>query len=171
MLTCPNGARSEQQISGESTADMNDNNRVLFLCTGNYYRSRYAEEVFNHRAGLEGLDWLAFSRAVAERLSPENIGPISRYALETLQAQGIDPAGATRHPVLCTASDFEQARLVVALKGTEHRPMIERRFASVAHRVQYWDVDDIEYLDPAMALAKIDEQVGLLIERLRGGAE
>ncbi|MGM4967020.1 hypothetical protein AB7714_26215 [Tardiphaga sp. 1201_B9_N1_1] len=30
---------------------------VLFLCTGNYYRSRYAEELFNHlarRAGLTG---------------------------------------------------------------------------------------------------------------------
>jgi hypothetical protein len=23
---------------------------VLFLCTGNYYRSRFAEELFNHRA-------------------------------------------------------------------------------------------------------------------------
>jgi protein-tyrosine phosphatase len=22
--------------------------QVLFLCTGNYYRSRYAEELFNH---------------------------------------------------------------------------------------------------------------------------
>ena len=23
---------------------------VIFLCTGNYYRSRFAEEVFNYRA-------------------------------------------------------------------------------------------------------------------------
>ena len=23
---------------------------VLFLCTGNYYRSRFAEELFNHEA-------------------------------------------------------------------------------------------------------------------------
>ena len=87
---------------------MNKNNRVLFLCTGNYYRSRYAEQVFNHRAGLEGLDWLSFSRAVAESLSPENVGPISRYALEALQAKGIAPAGAAnarppedRHTRVC----------------------------------------------------------------------
>ncbi|BAL78203.1 low molecular weight phosphatase family protein [Bradyrhizobium cosmicum] len=146
---------------------MNKNNRVLFLCTGNYYRSRYAEEVFNHRAGLEGLDWLSFSRAVAESLSPENVGPISRYALEALQAKGIAPAGAARHPVLCTFDDFAGAELVIALKDAEHRPMVERRFAGVAHRVQYWDVDDIEYLDPPTALARIDEQVGLLIGRLQ----
>ena len=38
---------------------------ILFLCTGNYYRSRYAEEIFNHQAGRDGLAWHAFSRAVA----------------------------------------------------------------------------------------------------------
>jgi protein-tyrosine phosphatase len=146
---------------------MNKTKRVLFLCTGNYYRSRYAEEIFNHRVGLEGLDWSAFSRAVAEQLSPENVGPISRYALEALQAKGIAPGGSTRQPVLCTVDDFAQAELVVALKDAEHRPMVERRFAGVAHRVQYWDVDDIEYLDPATALAMIDEQVRLLIPSLR----
>lgn len=146
---------------------MNKNNRVLFLCTGNYYRSRYAEEIFNHRARREGLDWLSFSRAVAEKLSPENVGPISVHTLEGLQAKGIAPEGAARNPVLCTAGDFAEAALVIALKDAEHRPMIERRFAGVAHRVEYWDVDDIEYLDAPTALAKIDEHVGLLIGSLQ----
>lgn len=146
---------------------MNKTNRALFLCTGNYYRSRYAEEIFNHRAGLEGLDWQAFSRAVAENLSPENVGPISPYTLEALQARGIAPGGATRNPVLCTLTDFAEAELVVALKDAEHRPMIERRFARVAHRVEYWDVDDVEDLDPQTALGKIDELVGRLIRSLR----
>lgn len=146
---------------------MNKNNRVLFLCTGNYYRSRYAEEIFNHRARRDGLDWFSFSRAVAERLSPENLGPISPYTLEALQAKGIEAGGAARHPVLCNVDDFAQARLVVALKDAEHRPMIEQRFAGVAHRVEYWDVDDIEYLDPPTALAKIDDMVGLLIASLQ----
>jgi protein-tyrosine phosphatase len=146
---------------------MTKTNRVLFLCTGNYYRSRYAEEIFNHRVRLEGLDWFAFSRAVAEKLSPENVGPISRHTLEALQVKGIPPGGAARNPVLCTVDDFAAAELVVALKDAEHRPMIEHRFAGVAHRVEYWDVDDIEYLDPATALARIDEQVGRLIGSLQ----
>jgi len=146
---------------------MTRNNRVLFLCTGNYYRSRYAEEIFNHRVALDGLGWHAFSRAVAEQLSPQNVGPISPHTLEALRAKGIAPGGAARNPVLCTLDDFAQAELVVALKDAEHRPMIAHRFAGVAHRVEYWDVDDIEYLDAPTALGKIDELVGRLIGSLR----
>ena len=154
-------------IVGESTALMTKTNRVLFLCTGNYYRSRYAEELFNHQAGLEGLGWHAFSRGVAEKLLPENVGPMSPYTLNALQAKGIAPRDAKRTPVLCTVADFAEAEHVVALKDAEHRPMIERRFAGVAHRVQYWNVDDIEFLDPPAALGKIDELVGGLIGSLR----
>ena len=146
---------------------MNKTNRVLFLCTGNYYRSRYAEEVFNHQAGVEGLDWHAFSRGVAEKLFSEHVGPMSPYTLNALQAKGIAPGGAARNPVLCAVDDFAHAALVVALKDAEHRPMIERRFAGVAHRVEYWNVDDIEFLDPPTALGKIDELVGRLIGSLQ----
>lgn len=146
---------------------MTKTNRVLFLCTGNYYRSRYAEEIFNHQASVERLGWHAFSRAVAENLFPENVGPMSPYTLNALQAKGIMPEGAARGPVLCTVDDFAQAALVVALKDAEHRPMIERRFAAVAHRVEYWNVDDIESLDPPTALGKIDELIGRLIGSLR----
>ena len=38
---------------------------VLFLCTGNYYRSRFAEELFNHQAERADLDWIAQSRGLA----------------------------------------------------------------------------------------------------------
>src|SRR5262245_59358254 len=48
--------------------------KILFLCTGNYYRSRYAEEIFNHIAEQRGLAWRAFSRGAAERGSPDNVG-------------------------------------------------------------------------------------------------
>ncbi|WP_234681330.1 arsenate-mycothiol transferase ArsC [Bradyrhizobium monzae] len=149
---------------------MTKTNRVLFLCTGNYYRSRYAEELFNHQAGLDGLRWHAFSRAVAENLFPENVGPMSPFTLNALQAKGITPGDAVRGPALCTVDDFADAALVVALKDSEHRPMIERRFAAVAHRVEYWNVDDIEFLDPPTALGKIDELVGRLIRRLQTSA-
>jgi protein-tyrosine-phosphatase len=38
---------------------------VLFLCTGNYYRSRFAEELFNYEAERASLPWIAQSRGLA----------------------------------------------------------------------------------------------------------
>src|SRR5690348_9462452 len=113
---------------------------VLFLRTGNYYRSRYAEELFNHLAKAQGLAWRAFSCGAAERPSPTNVGPISRFALEALQAQAIDPEGAARAPRPCTLVDFETVDLVIGLKRAEHRPLIETRFPEEASRVVYWHV-------------------------------
>jgi protein-tyrosine phosphatase len=141
--------------------------RILFLCTGNYYRSRYAEELFNHRAKSEGLDWCATSRGLAEKSSPENIGPMSRFVVEALRAKAIVPEGAARYPLPCSVADFDQARLVIALKEAEHRPVIEQRFPAAAGRVTYWHVDDIGFAHPSIALAMIDDQVDKLIARLR----
>lgn len=142
--------------------------RVLFLCTGNYYRSRYAEELFNHFAKIEGLDWRAFSRGAAERGSPGNMGPMSRFARERLEARGIVPEGAIRAPLPCCLADFDEASLVIALNETEHRPLIGRRFPEVAERVGYWHVDDIEFAKPSVALAMIDGHVRELISTLQG---
>lgn len=140
---------------------------VLFLCTGNYYRSRYAEELFNHLAAREQLPWRAFSRGAADRRFPENVGPMSRFTREALEARGILPLGATRDPQPCSLADFEKAQLVIALKEAEHRPMIERRFPEVAGRVRYWHVDDIEFVEPSVALAMIDDHVRALIATLK----
>ena len=38
--------------------------RVLFICSGNYYRSRLAEILFNHEAERVGLAWEAGSRGL-----------------------------------------------------------------------------------------------------------
>ena len=143
-----------------------DTKHVLFLCTGNYYRSRYAEELFNHLAKKEGLSWRAFSRGVAERGSPENVGPISRYALAALITKGVTPEGAMRIPQPCSPTDFDSAKLVIALKEAEHRPLIERRFPQFANRVVYWHIHDIEFMQPSMALAMIDDQVQELLQTL-----
>src|SRR5215467_377988 len=105
---------------------MESSGQVLFLCTGNYYRSRYAEELFNHLAKAEGVPWRAFSRGVAERGSPDNVGPMSRFAREALEAKEIAPEGSMRDPRPCVLADFSGAQLVIALKEAEHRSMIER---------------------------------------------
>ena len=62
---------------------------VLFLCTGNYYRSRFAEVLFNSVAGKMGLAWQASSRGLALERGVNNVGPIDarprRHVLRPLQ--------------------------------------------------------------------------------------
>jgi protein-tyrosine phosphatase len=141
--------------------------QVLFLCTANYYRSRYAEELFNHFAKVEGLEWRAFSRGASEKSYPENVGPMSLFTSEALTAKGIVPEGGLRDPRSCSVADFDAAALVVALKEAEHRPLIERRFPGVSNRITYWHVDDIDFAHPSIALAQIDNHVSELISTLK----
>lgn len=46
---------------------------VLFLCTGNYDKSRFAEEYFNHRAILLGAGWRADSRGLTQNMIQHNV--------------------------------------------------------------------------------------------------
>jgi hypothetical protein len=64
-------------------------NRVLFICTGNYYRSRFAEAVFNHHAEALGLRWRAFSRGLAIHLVPPGF-VLSPHTLEHLKARRME---------------------------------------------------------------------------------
>ncbi len=145
---------------------MESSGKILFLCTGNYYRSRYAEELFNHLAKAERLEWRAFSRGAAERGSPDNVGPMSRFAREALEAQGIVAEGALRDPCPCSLADFNEAQIVIALKEAEHRPLIEQRVPEVADRILYWHVDDIDFAPPSTALPMIEHLVRELISGL-----
>ena len=139
---------------------------VLFLCTGNYYRSRYAELLFNARAAQLGLPWQADSRGLNLAAGINNVGPISPFVAYRLTRRGIDFTASDRYPMQATDADFERADLVIALKETEHRPMIEAHFPRWADQVEYWRVDDIDVATPDQALGLIDANLESLLQRL-----
>jgi protein-tyrosine phosphatase len=140
---------------------------VLFLCTANYYRSRFAEELFNGRATLCCLSWSARSRALAVERVPENGGPLSSYVIKGLEERGLSAVGSKRSPQQCSIQDLESADLIVALKETEHRPYLLERFAGWEDRVTYWHVHDIDVAVPTDALAFLDHQIETLIGELQ----
>lgn len=143
--------------------------QVLFLCTGNYYRSRFAEELFNCLAVRYALRWRALSRGL-DVDGVSNPGPISRHAVDGLRARGIAIRGEVREPIQASPADLERADCVVAMKEAEHRPLIAQRFPAWLARVEFWHVDDVEFADPADALADLEARVATLIERLAGEA-
>jgi protein-tyrosine phosphatase len=135
--------------------------RVLFLCSGNYYRSRFAEIYFNYHAQLRGIGWRAESRG----LNPDsrNAGPLSRHSASALAAHGISWAEYLRAPLRATEADFAASDRIIAVKEAEHRPMMDAYFPSWANRIEYWHVHDIDCATPATALPHLErELLGLL---------
>jgi len=137
---------------------------VLFLCTGNYYRSRFAEIFFNWNAEQRGLPWHAESRGLA--LDPFNMGPMSRHAQLHLRQLGISLDGYQRMPQPVAEHDFARAHHVVAVKQTEHRPLIERNFPTRLARVEFWEVDDLDCAGPEVAIPHLEREVAALMDRL-----
>lgn len=148
---------------------------VLFLCTGNYYRSRFAEEMFNFLAPAECLGWRAASRGIAADRGVHNVGPIARSTADALHRRGVvfDRAAA-RAPLQLEVDDLDCADHIVALKEAEHLPMMRERFPAWLdrndpQRIEYWRVHDIDGMTPEQALPLIANHLQELMKRLSRG--
>jgi protein-tyrosine phosphatase len=141
--------------------------QILFLCTGNYYRSRFAEIVFNLLAKQMGIDYVATSRALALELGIFNFGPISSHTRRGLAARGIPLPEPVRRPMQCDEADLQSAYRVIALKEAEHRRYLTERYPDWPDRVEYWHVHDLDQATPEQALAEIERNVTALVEQLR----
>jgi protein-tyrosine phosphatase len=141
---------------------------ILFLCTGNYYRSRYAEALFNHEALRRGLNWRAFSRGLAVHLAPPGLSP---HTTQRLRERGIPFERTGLDPVQVAEEDFLRAARVIALKKTEHQPWMSRLHPAWRNRIAYWEISDLDAATPEVALAAIEAHVMALIAELGTGPQ
>jgi len=139
---------------------------LLFLCTGNYYRSRFAEELWQHLETRQPTGWRAQSRGISFVHSRENVGPISPHARWGLQARGIELDEPLRAPRLVEPTDLAGAAHIVAMSRQEHRPMLLVHFPIWTDRVECWDVEDVALWPPEVALERIERWVRELRVRL-----
>ncbi len=137
---------------------------VLFICTGNYYRSRFAEAIFNHNAIEAELPWRAFSRGVAVHLAPSDLSPHTREALE---ARGIDSRLTAPSRLRLEEEDLRRAARRIALKRTEHEAYIEKQFPEWRDRIEYWQIDDIDVASPDEALPLLEQAILRLLRELQ----
>jgi protein-tyrosine phosphatase len=135
--------------------------KVLFLCTGNYYRSRFAEIYFNHKA--ENTNWEAFSRGL--ELDNENYGEISPTVVKELLKLGIE-TGKQPYPIEAKLNDLEKADMVICMNKHEHEPMMEEKFPQFKAHAIYWDIADVFERASSSEVPKIVHNIDNLISQL-----
>jgi protein-tyrosine phosphatase len=119
--------------------------KVLFLCTGNFFRSVFAEHYFNYLvAQNQKLDprdplrkkalWVAESRGldVAQLAPSQRAARMSAFTMARLGKLNIPvpmAAGSrlpAHTPTLLTLDDLKRCDRVIAMHDPTHRPMLRK---------------------------------------------
>lgn len=147
---------------------MLDTPLAIFVCTGNYYRSRFAEHLFADLVEKQGLDWSTDSAGLGVDWACKiNAGPISKVAVASLADRGITIT-QPRMPRSMTLDDLQNATRIILLDEPEHRPMMQEQFPDWHdhERVTYWNVLDVPPSEDFHPMDAIDPLVRQLVDEL-----
>ena len=132
---------------------------VLFLCTGNYFRSRFSEALLRHLC-LGNPELTVRSAGLQVDPASGNVGPMAKEALEALRERGIelDP-GIQPMPRQVEERDLEQADLIIAVDAAAHRPMVRSGFPAWENRIRFWGVKDLGEEAAGDPIVQLEQQV------------
>jgi protein-tyrosine phosphatase len=75
-----------------------------------------------------------------------------------------------RFPLSLTEGDLENADLTIAVKATEHRPLMQMHFPNWEHEIEYWEVHDLDFATAEEALPMLRQHVDALVNRFSTAA-
>jgi protein-tyrosine phosphatase len=136
---------------------------ILFICTGNYYRSRFAEILFNNWAHKLGLDYQAWSRGLHDSNRPF---PISINAVNRLKSLNLDME-RYRFPIKLKPHELAQVDYIILMDELEHRPMMEEYYPEWIPQVDFWQIRDVQFESPDNALPKLISQMEHFVMQLQ----
>lgn len=141
--------------------------KLYFVCMGNYYRSRLAEELAIHYAQKLGLEIAADSGGLSRRMpNPSNPGPIAQGTLVYLAEKGVQPRNAERMPRHCSIEGVREADIVVCTDEVEQRHLFIEEFPDHGGKLICWQAHDVLF-DPMLKTPEIiDRHVEELIRNL-----
>ena len=121
--------------------------KVLFVCTGNWYRSRLAEVLFNHYAAQHDTVWEAESRGLSENSRMKGLSPSALRYLASIGFEGAESFACEPRPI--RVEDLESFNLIIGMNRKEHEPMMKTRYGQMAKiladnkKIRYWNVFDV----------------------------
>ena len=131
--------------------------KVLFVCTANIHRSRFAEEVFNHFSEKNNKGVAAFSAGL--RVGDYNFRKIYYPALDNLEKFNILPKRAEELSVHIKNIDLDQYDRLICMDKNEHKPMVLPDPQLSAFKFEYWDITDMPKVHSNISLPKCYKQV------------
>lgn len=136
-------------------------NKLLFVCTGNFYRSRLAELLFNHYAGQKGVPWEAESRGLMVDGSLRGISP---SVVHFLQQNGLEHLlSKSNPPQALKVDELESCSLIIGMSRAEHEPMFKNRFGAMPRalvasgKLRFWNICDLPVPRGIMGRLFMDE--------------
>jgi protein-tyrosine phosphatase len=133
---------------------------ILFICTGNFYRSVFAEVYMNHLCSLLKLDSKSFSRGFdicAADTVADIYGEVSPYTIERLKLHSIEHNLENHKREMVCQKDIDYADMIVVLDKEEHTPFM-KSFDFSKKNLVYLEVKDIFDWTPKQTLDFIENE-------------
>ena len=140
-------------------------NNILFVCTGNIFRSRFAEEVFNHLCKINGVDATAFSAGL--QVGRYNQRKIYRPAMNELERLKIEPLRSNEDSVHINDIDVSIYDQIICMDEEEHKSMVRSNELLSGFTLQYWNIVDMPKVPSDISLPKCYKKVETLIDQLK----
>lgn len=140
--------------------------KIYFVCMGNYYRSRLAEELAIHYAQQHRIELLADSGGLSDVAHSLNPGPIAKATLRYLEEKNIQPQSARRFPKRVDRDSIFASDIVVCTDEDEQLHLFKQEFPDYTGEIISWRARD-KHDDPLLQTPYlIDKHVHALIQRL-----
>lgn len=128
--------------------------KVLFIGSGNSYRSKFAEAFFNNRGKLECLFMLhthgigrypssrypySYSSLIDKKKPTKKLNKVSKKVCTDDNLFDGEDCFMHFHRNL-TKEDFDHCDYIIAMNESEHRDYLEKHFPLFADKIEYWDI-------------------------------
>lgn len=125
--------------------------KILFVCTANWYRSRFAEEYFRHLVNIFNLDIHVSSAGFEITTGDEaagrlgEISPLTKFKLKSLGIFKEDnPLVSIKNRSQITEDHFRYFDKIVILDMDEHKKYLNSY--SIDHnKLLFWNIKDIQF--------------------------